>query len=219
MAEKFEKPVGFKNKVENYWYHYKWQTLGALFLIATIVICCVQCSKRENPDIVALLYIEQNVSDFTTEDLEYEIEKYMTDVNGDGEVICQVVNLSSSGGTGNYAIDKSQRLLSEVINGENFFYIVDKNGYDFFYNQDMDIFDSGDFCNQKGINGWNWDESEVQKAMEIHDLPDDMYFCVRKLYETNDSKKKRDTKAEIETVIENIANNNQIYTHVSPTDK
>ena len=42
-------------KLENFWYHYKWHTLIALFLVVTVAVCSVQMFTREKYD-VHILY-------------------------------------------------------------------------------------------------------------------------------------------------------------------
>ncbi len=41
--------------LENYWYHYKWQTLIALFLIVVAAVCIGQMVTRTDPD-VSVIY-------------------------------------------------------------------------------------------------------------------------------------------------------------------
>ena len=35
-------PTTVKEKAENFWYHYKWHSIVALFLVITLVICALQ---------------------------------------------------------------------------------------------------------------------------------------------------------------------------------
>lgn len=41
-------------KIENFWYHYKWHSLIALFFVLTAVICSVQMCTREEYDVYIL---------------------------------------------------------------------------------------------------------------------------------------------------------------------
>lgn len=208
MAEKFDKPVGVKNKLDNYWYHYKWHTLIGLFFVITILICTVQCAGKEKPDIKAVLYVDKSVADLTATALEDEIEKYMTDINGDGEIICQINNLSYVDGGNNYAINKSQRLFAEIAEGSTFLYILDEKGYESLQN-DVNPFAKEEYQNNDDVSGWNWNGSKIQSNMEIHKLPNDMYFCVREIFDTNDNNKNQQTKINVETVMNKIAIDNQ----------
>ena len=38
-------------RLENFWYHYKWHSLVALFLVFTILICSFQMCERDSYDI------------------------------------------------------------------------------------------------------------------------------------------------------------------------
>ena len=44
----------FLEKLDNFWYHYKWHSLIALFLIVTVTVCSVQMCTREEYDIYAV---------------------------------------------------------------------------------------------------------------------------------------------------------------------
>ena len=55
MEEKMEaREIGAQSKfvawLENYWYHYKWQTIIVAFFLMVFLVCVVQCSKVESVD-------------------------------------------------------------------------------------------------------------------------------------------------------------------------
>lgn len=211
MAEKFEKPVGAKKKIENYWYHYKWHTIIGLFFIITILVCTVQCASKEKPDIQVVLYSDDALADMTTSAIEDEIEKYMTDINDDGEIICQIINLSANyEATNNTGISNSQRLMSQVAEGSVFFYITDQSGYDYFADEGLDFFDTKDYFNSFDGHGLKISDTAMQENLKDYLLPDDLSLCIRKIHDTNDTKKNAKTKSQVETIIENISENNVI---------
>lgn len=45
---------GFLGWLDNYWYHYKWPTIGGLFLIVVLVVGLTQCISKEDEDLVVL---------------------------------------------------------------------------------------------------------------------------------------------------------------------
>ena len=61
------RPQGFKAWLENFWYHYKWHSIIALFLIFTISICTFQMCRKEEYDLYVLYggskYISRKVED------------------------------------------------------------------------------------------------------------------------------------------------------------
>ena len=77
--------------LDNFWYHYKWHTLIALFLIVAITICSVQACNKQSYD-VFIMYagahdVERtasgSVSEFET--LVENFKRITDDHDGDGE--------------------------------------------------------------------------------------------------------------------------------------
>lgn len=50
---------GFLGWLDNYWYHYKWVTIGVAFALIVVIICTVQMCSKEDDDII-LLYAGPN---------------------------------------------------------------------------------------------------------------------------------------------------------------
>ena len=50
VAEPVYRP-SLGERLENFWYHYKWHSLVALFLVFTIVVCSLQMCERDSYDI------------------------------------------------------------------------------------------------------------------------------------------------------------------------
>lgn len=81
----------FSEKIENFFYHYKWHTIVALFLVFTIVVCSFQmCSKVEYD--IHIMYAggrdikktasEGDISEY--QKLNGAILQYTSDFNNDG---------------------------------------------------------------------------------------------------------------------------------------
>lgn len=78
-------------RIENFWYHYKWHTVVALFLIAVIIICSVQCGTKEKYDIYISYAGSREVKMTAADGDKSEYEELLTslravapDENGDG---------------------------------------------------------------------------------------------------------------------------------------
>ncbi len=41
----------FLKWLDNYWYHYKWPTIGVIFLLVVVIVCTVQMFQKEEKDI------------------------------------------------------------------------------------------------------------------------------------------------------------------------
>ena len=94
------KPQGFLAWLDNFWYHYKWHSIVALFLVLTVTICSVQMCQKESFD-VYILYagsheIERQSS--TADMPEYQkskssLSRVTADLNGDGKVSLSLKDL------------------------------------------------------------------------------------------------------------------------------
>lgn len=88
-----ETPSTLKEKLQNFWYHYKWHSIVALFLAVAILICSLQFCKKEKYD-AYVAYIGSKQIGRTTENGDVaEIEKVISslrrvcsDFDEDGEV-------------------------------------------------------------------------------------------------------------------------------------
>ena len=60
----------FLRWLENFWYHYKWHSLIAAFLIFTVTVCTVQMCRKESYD-MHILYAGGHSFQRNSEDGDY----------------------------------------------------------------------------------------------------------------------------------------------------
>ncbi|MCQ2385515.1 MAG: hypothetical protein MJ078_02415 [Clostridia bacterium] len=80
-------------KLDNFWYHYKWQTLFGLFALVTAIILIVQFSGREKTD-MDVLYAGPAVLRTQTDitDVQNAFSHVAKDVNGDKKTSVGIVS-------------------------------------------------------------------------------------------------------------------------------
>ena len=87
------KKRGFLAWLDNFWYHYKWHSLIALFLVFTVTVCTLQMCDKESYD-VQILYAGSHAFSRQSENAdtpEYvkaktSLSKFARDYDGNGEV-------------------------------------------------------------------------------------------------------------------------------------
>lgn len=85
--EKFKEPsTGFLKWLDNFWYHYKAQTIIALVVIVTVVISTVQILTKTNYDYHILYAGEKLISMQQSIYIQNAFCEVADDYNGDGEV-------------------------------------------------------------------------------------------------------------------------------------
>lgn len=94
-------PKTFREKMQNYWYHFKWHTIAAVFSAVVITVMVAQCAKREKYDFITVLFTYTPVMDSQTQEIEEYLEQFAKDIDGDGKANVQVVNCSFNGENGN----------------------------------------------------------------------------------------------------------------------
>ena len=112
------KPKGFKARMENFWYHYKYHTIVILVVFITLAVSITQCCMK--PDYDYKIVVATRSMTLSTPQLEAitkEFEQYGKDVNGDGEVNLLLVDCTLDGNTSDYQtlIGKQQKLQALLM--------------------------------------------------------------------------------------------------------
>lgn len=82
----------FLTRLDNFWYHYKWRTIGVLFLAFVLIVCISQCAHKEKTDVVVLYAGPYLYSGEELLTVKEELNAVMpSDFNGDGEKITGLV--------------------------------------------------------------------------------------------------------------------------------
>ena len=82
----------FAKWLDNYWYHYKWITIGVVFLIAVIIICSVQLGEKEKDDVTVLYAGPYQLSAREANSISAVFNTVMPeDFDGNGEKFTRIV--------------------------------------------------------------------------------------------------------------------------------
>ncbi len=100
-----EIPRGFKEKLSNFWYHYKWHTIVCILLVITITVSAVQIFSKTDYDI-KMLYAGGKLIGKTSE-------------NGD---VAEIVTVMSSL---KYVIEDFDKNGEKTVNFNNYYYLSD----------------------------------------------------------------------------------------------
>ncbi len=114
------KPKTFKEKIVNFWFHYKVHTLLIAFFTVVLAVGISQCATQEKYDGRVVLYIDRICTDAEAEIFKDYLTPYFTDTDGDGTVNIQIVNCAYTN-KGTFDMDYSSALaakLQSTISGE-----------------------------------------------------------------------------------------------------
>ena len=115
----------FTEKIENFFYHYKWHTLIALFLVFTVTVCSVQMCQKTSYDAYVLYaggtYVSQTAAEGQGESdyqlLLSSVKRFVGDFDEDGARNLSLLNLYIP----------SEEQLAEKENVEYFYSMISEN--------------------------------------------------------------------------------------------
>ncbi len=86
-----EKDTKEKSKLrlwcENYWYHYKWQTVFGVFFLIVGIICVAQTVNVQSYDAYVMYAGNYQMSRVEFLDMQNELERVIVDGDGDGKIV------------------------------------------------------------------------------------------------------------------------------------
>ncbi|MBQ7314614.1 MAG: hypothetical protein IJW83_01200 [Clostridia bacterium] len=105
-------------KLDNFWYHYKWHTLITLFLVVVVTVCTLQMCNKQSYDVYVMYAGNVSISR-TTDDgtdpmyptMQEAIGPFAEDRDGDGEV---TVSLNTLYILSNKEIEEENRRREEL---------------------------------------------------------------------------------------------------------
>ena len=123
-----------KSLIDNYWYYYKWYVIGGLFLVFALVVGLSQSFNREKYDVSVIWAMHGYVEQPYLDAMEEEFEKYVDDIDGNGEVNVRIILITytSDGGMLNSDIELSmqQKLVTQLSAGDVYIVVADGTSYE-----------------------------------------------------------------------------------------
>ncbi len=104
-----------KGKLQNFWYHYKWVTLGVAAAVIIGTILTVQAVTRVRPDYLICMVMKEPISQSAVDFLEAELTALGEDLNGDGKVKVTLQPLNIADENGATAQTAKQSVLGHIV--------------------------------------------------------------------------------------------------------
>jgi len=195
-------PVGFW---ENFWYHHKWKTIIISFVAVVAIICGVQMSRQDNPDIYVMYAGPAFVTTNEARSVQDAMKQIMEDYNGDGKKVLLLADFNYY--TPEQIEEERQKALAdgveltvdnygnsqayeqfemEVIAGESVIYILDPALYENVKRAGglLPLSEFGDAASAAAIDEYGIRLSETKfaqyfSAMDV--FPEDAVLCIRRI--------------------------------------
>lgn len=193
-------PMTPRGKWGNFWYHYKWLTIGIAAAVVILTILLVQTFTRVEPDYMICMVTTQEVSIDSDARLGDILSTYAYDRNGDGKVRVEVRCLNVASGDGEVinpaATTNQQAVMGHILLRDVDLWAVDPSYYNGTLSKALDGDPSSFFMplthmNVTGLSEdlayWNWEGlSILETDEELWSMPDTLYWGVRVISEDAD---------------------------------
>lgn len=136
--------------IKNYFYYYKYWVIAGIFVVITAGFLIWSLSGRESYDYNVCLCLNDNAPLSLTDAVGKAIAENGEDVNGDGKVSVNVIDLSHklSAARDGDALSKETRLANEIAEKSNYIFIYDD---DYYKNYSFDkVFEQNPLLGEKG---------------------------------------------------------------------
>lgn len=136
------------NWIKNHFYYLKWYILGVIIVIGLGIFLIFDLTSREKFDYYVYLANSTGATSEMQSAVRATFEQYADDLDGDGEVKVQVIDLSYdfSSTDSQLAIAKASQLGGEMNSGGHFIFLYDNAYYEQTLNR---LFEKQDFLKDK----------------------------------------------------------------------
>lgn len=180
---------------DNYWYHYKWQTLIALFFIVFIAVSVQQCASNVDDDVTILYAGPVQFTGNQTLEMSSALKAVMSeDYNGDGVLQAEIYSIllltdkqvedakTNANADGEVLVynqqtlnDNRTKFSTQIFAGETVICLLDPNWY-------SDVYKSGGFAKLKDILGYEPDYMIDECSVYLKDTPFAQYFTAMQAF-------------------------------------
>lgn len=194
--------------LDNFWYHYKWQTIAIAFITVLLTICITQCSTREKQDIVVLYGGPYQYTETELATVREELASVLpSDYNEDGnksvglvayrvmtaEQLTEYQEIVGRVDT-SYFTNEATNLSNYMMTGETAILLIDKSQFDTLckYDRLRDLSEVFPTLPESTVNSYGIDFTKTslyQNSKELGKLPEGTILCLHRPVLIGDSGK------------------------------
>lgn len=174
-------PKTSKEKWDNFWFQYKWYVIAITATAVVLAILITQCATRTKYDLEVVYFTYTAALDEQTNNIADYLADYAEDINGDGEINVQVINVSFSKTSGDtqYRHTMMTKLQALIVTDENaMLYITDSETYEYLHGIAEDgLFDGEPFKFGDGFY-------TATESQQFGRLPEGLQISCRRVSDT-----------------------------------
>jgi hypothetical protein len=205
-------PKTFKQKISNFWYHYKAATIGIVAAVGILSFFVYEMVSKEKYDIELMLASTEAYSADLVEETAASMSPYASDYDENGKVNISIVNVQMGMTVEeqnkldpNYYTAQFVKFSAGYSEAMYYIYIFDQANYDLLINQGVPEFeDLTQYSDNPNIEGDKYYIKDDPILGEL-DQGNDLFLCIRTLDSLPDSDKE-DVQKDYENQLEFVKN-------------
>lgn len=198
-------PKTFKEKKENFFYHYKLLFCGAIAFLAVLAFIVVNMVTKITYDSTPVLFTYEYYSSQHIEEIKNALSKFCEDIDGDNEINISVLDCSFNPATAGYEYQKNQRskVQARIASGSSMLFLLDENTLrDLQKNLDYELFTEENIVDITSLlkEGFTKLEAEGNTSPQS-----ELFLCLRKI-EGSTAEGKKDDYNQAKDLLERVKN-------------
>ena len=180
-----------KQKVSNFFYHYKAFVFIGIFVLAVVAVFIWQLSTKEKVDMYVISTCNNGL-EFRVDSLEKYLESFCPDINGDGVVNVQVISAPESS---DYQVNSANqtKIIGQLQMDETIMILTNDGNYSTSREYDESTGEAvyvfaglledmrSDFPENDSVDekGYHFYGDSIKKALNWEEMPDDIILSLR----------------------------------------
>lgn len=181
-----EIPVSFKEKIQNFWYHYKWTTIVVTFFAIAIGFLTYQAVTTEKYDTTIMICSNTFFSDEDLNSVAENFGEYIGDVDKNGKVSVGVVQSSYNEALQNdgyIGLDEAMkaRIMAEIASGENCIFVVENSVLDYLSQKGvfLDLREELSIKSESEVYSVSLENSNILSHTDFEKIKDNYSIAIR----------------------------------------
>mgnify|MGYP000982334966 CR=1 FL=1 len=165
-----DKSISIKKWFHNYWYYYKIHSIAGVFILLVMIISISECVNRDEPDADVTYFGGNYFSEDFSNGFREALSPIIEDVNGNGKKTLVFTPLTIGENVKSeqdIAIRQKAQLIIAV--GESYLYIMDKEIFEHYKEQDLFADISGYIGGNEPVYGFPASQSMILKKLGMKD--------------------------------------------------
>lgn len=176
-------PKTGKEKIANFWYHYKLVVFAVLFVAVIVLVWLINQLNKPVYDATFLIISEKSFSGSELL-IQSPLKSFARDVNGDGEIKMDIQSFQLAVKADSEMTPQMQemtyaKVIGRISDRRDFVFMLDEDGYENLQSIGFEFEDISSFTGSDTPQGDRYylKDTKLSEKMELYGVVNDMFLC------------------------------------------